>query len=240
MKIPMYHGDEYARQDAAIFRMSHGGLKALYYRRKFEGTNVRIRTAGALRIRSRVIPGRWILNRAGTFWSFYTEPARKFVVPIPSNEVYWARGCSSRCADFETFGGEQRTSWRTVRTERECMACGKMFPRQQSSAWDHCCECICRWSAEMKTRDEIDIEAWFRPERVSIRADREGPSNNRWLRKFVAKEKFTRAEFKALSARLGNLVLRQLGATGSGPRCSPGDWARQFYRQYSAPLQAMQ
>jgi 5-methylcytosine-specific restriction endonuclease McrA len=207
MRVSEFNSDQYAPEKLAVFAFRHGGLKVSYNCEQILFSGARIRQARALRIRGKVIPGPWQLNRSGTRWTFYhrTIPFTAIGV-IPSYEVYWALGCSFRCANFESYGAGI-THWRILKKEQECASSAETFETKPHDQTRHCPDCFGRLKLLEKTSPLKRSEIWLTPDVVMDRDQRDTDSNLGCVRKFVAKGRFTPTEFRRLSALYGNVCL---------------------------------
>jgi 5-methylcytosine-specific restriction endonuclease McrA len=211
MKIPVFH---YAYDDSAVFTCRFRGLKHIFHCKRFAGKVARIRTAGALRIRSKVIPGWWKLNKASTAWTLYktgsyfvTKELPKPIATVPAHEVIFAYGFSSRCADFETYGAGNAIHWQILKTEVECESGISLFELTKGSSRTHCPDCVKRMKPLMTSLSDEEYDDWLHPERVSIAENRTASESARWVRKFAAESNFTKAELKELCTYYANRCL---------------------------------
>ncbi len=217
----MFHNDEYAGLRQAEFSFRCGGLRVTFYCEKLRRPRERIRTAAALRIRGKVIPGHWDRNREGTRWTLYLDsPAPpKTVASIASHEVWWALGFRRHCDYFESYGAEGVTGWRVVGRTQECEMCGVPFeagPREWVVTCGRCSKLVVDLAEKVVSgaMSAGEFTGLLHPQRVGEIARRDRRAGVRWVREFAAKGSFTPSQFRALCRKYGDVCLC---CGGNGP-----------------------
>jgi hypothetical protein len=219
MKVPEFPNDPPECSQDAQFSFRSCGILMTFNCERLRRCRKCIRTAWALGFRhSKIIPGRWKLNQKGTHWTFYapsiscSTPRR--VGSIPRDEIRFAFGTSSNCADVETYGTGTITRWKIVRIKRQCVRCETDFEQGPHETQRFCGRCWKDFTEAMSKlstlspRQRLDLVDWAHNKKLHNRAELDRGSNVRWVREFAAEGSHTPAQFKALCERYGNICLR--------------------------------
>jgi 5-methylcytosine-specific restriction endonuclease McrA len=229
MKVPVFYAYPYNQMEKAEFKIRFDGIWFQFYCKRLKVYGNRIGKAGALLIREKIVTAQpfqyWQLNKRRTLWTFHTSQAYTSPEPISSSDVYWA--LSNNRNLIETYHQESFVQWEIIRTVRQCYLCDAPYETESQPYWYAsrriftavCEKCHKRLKLHSQKRDLAETDsAWekwelerdrlrFRDEIDRI-ARQDKSANIRWVRTFVAQDKYTKSEFKALCNQYGNVCLR--------------------------------
>ncbi len=216
------------------FSIRFAGIPYRFFCRRTTSPLPGIRKARALSIRGTVIAAQpsqhWELNRQRTHWTY--RASTRFG-PVLAADVEWALADNRNL--IQTFHLGAIHHWRIVRKVAQCYKCdapcelnhhfwhcyfgvgpqpGFLNKKRKWVFWTPICKpCLLEFDEIYRANRKLDSfedQHWGflrRPE-IDYKASQDRSANVRWVRKFIAPGKVTKAQFRELCVEYGNICLR--------------------------------